>query len=706
MFFERFKPKQIWVSDAWRKVPESKVPEVAFVGRSNVGKSSLINAIAGEDICKTGPRPGKTREMRAYGLTGAKKDGGAGKGGEMGFKITLLDMPGYGFASVSDWGQSILKYLQRRTQLRKVYVLLNAEHSMKKVDFEMLELLKSMAIPYQIILTKTDELTKDKGRRVVFDRDSDSSKRINATIEALRETLRGQSVKDEALPDQQGQVGHGDILVSGISSSRNNKLWATHVDEIRWAILQATGFDNYGVHIKELGPESEAPKLDWTAQRPSLGETGAKTHNILVENTKDPSTVQSDSPVDDSSPSIVEGDRRHGEPVAVTDETTAKHGFEPFFKDEVTSNNAPRAKRSERSERPLSTIPGSQDMEATQITDSAIASLWEMQDSSLGKRSRPSFGSRIKSRSEKSQPRTLLLRKRKAPRFAKILSDMDGHQPSPSRPPEQDSQNRDADLLSEAGESQARSEHDSPLSSRLTSVEALLSIPNASSRIASTPKTPSDQDLPAQPRPNASNPSPNTSATADPTITNSQTKSKSGSQEVRQAESQTVRQEQKTDSSSQGDTALEKLEDLIRYLVPGQKGSPSYSPEKYDPQVGGLSGLEALSAETATRKAGLVDAPAEHLTSRSASATAAPFKSTAGRSTASSDTAPARPGKGRSPSRSRLNPSKERYFERRRLRRLAAMFEARHTQPWKDDKGKKGTDLGTSQERLPETSKT
>lgn len=82
-------------------------PEVAFLGRSNVGKSSLLNAIMGKEICWTSSKPGRTREMNAFGIGGTKC-------GES--KVVLLDMPGYGKASRAEWGVEIMKYLQGRRQ--------------------------------------------------------------------------------------------------------------------------------------------------------------------------------------------------------------------------------------------------------------------------------------------------------------------------------------------------------------------------------------------------------------------------------------------------------------------------------------------------------------------------------------------------------------------------------------------------------------
>lgn len=104
----RHSPVKLWSASKFRTLPlESIEPEVAFLGRSNVGKSSLLNAIMGKEMCYTSSHPGRTREMNAFGIGGTK-------GGES--KIVLLDMPGYGKASRAEWGTEIMKYLRGRKQ--------------------------------------------------------------------------------------------------------------------------------------------------------------------------------------------------------------------------------------------------------------------------------------------------------------------------------------------------------------------------------------------------------------------------------------------------------------------------------------------------------------------------------------------------------------------------------------------------------------
>lgn len=108
-FFLSRPPKILYSSDKFRTVEQGTVPEVVFLGRSNVGKSSLLNAVMGRNICHTSSKPGRTRTMNFFAVGGPD---GAGSPG----KIVVLDMPGYGKGSRAEWGPEILKYLVGRKQ--------------------------------------------------------------------------------------------------------------------------------------------------------------------------------------------------------------------------------------------------------------------------------------------------------------------------------------------------------------------------------------------------------------------------------------------------------------------------------------------------------------------------------------------------------------------------------------------------------------
>jgi GTP-binding protein len=141
----------IWASPSIETLPPMQGIEVAFAGRSNVGKSSLINALTGRNaLARTSHTPGRTQELIFF--EGPK---------EAGFR--LVDMPGYGFASapkakVASWTQLIHKFLQGRGSLARVYVLIDARHGIKDVDSDVLTTLDKAAVSYQIVLTKADQV--------------------------------------------------------------------------------------------------------------------------------------------------------------------------------------------------------------------------------------------------------------------------------------------------------------------------------------------------------------------------------------------------------------------------------------------------------------------------------------------------------------------------------------------------------------------
>ena len=113
LFFARAAPQLLYSSTDFRNVKISPTPEVAFLGRSNVGKSSLLNAVMGQKICHTSSKPGRTRTMNFFSVGG---EDGAGNPG----KLTLLDMPGYGSGSRAEWGGEIIKYLVGRRQYVRI----------------------------------------------------------------------------------------------------------------------------------------------------------------------------------------------------------------------------------------------------------------------------------------------------------------------------------------------------------------------------------------------------------------------------------------------------------------------------------------------------------------------------------------------------------------------------------------------------------
>jgi GTP-binding protein len=142
------------------QLPASDKDEIAFVGRSNVGKSSLINALFSKTgLAKTSSTPGRTQQLNFFNLDN---------------KLYLVDLPGYGFAKappedVKKWQRTMNLYLQGRPNLRRVFLLVDSRHGIKKIDEDIMKTLDSAAVTYQIILTKTDKINRQELTKLIND---------------------------------------------------------------------------------------------------------------------------------------------------------------------------------------------------------------------------------------------------------------------------------------------------------------------------------------------------------------------------------------------------------------------------------------------------------------------------------------------------------------------------------------------------------
>ena len=179
-------------------LPDPSVPEIAFAGRSNVGKSSLINALTNRNgLARTSNTPGRTQELNFFDV-----------GDPLVFRI--CDMPGYGYAKappkvVQKWRFLINDYLRGRAVLKRTFVLIDSRHGIKPVDEEVMEMLDKAAVSYRVVLTKADKVKQEE---------------LDATAEQV------------AAIAKKHPAAHPDLLLTSSEKKQG-------IDELRLAVLEA-----------------------------------------------------------------------------------------------------------------------------------------------------------------------------------------------------------------------------------------------------------------------------------------------------------------------------------------------------------------------------------------------------------------------------------------------------------------------------------
>ncbi len=179
-------------SSSVESLPPASTPEICFIGRSNVGKSSLVNALVGQKaLARTSPNPGLTKQLNFFSL---------------GDRLILVDMPGYGYAKVSkerkgEWDKLIRSYLRGRTSLKRSCLLVDARRGLMPHDREFMTLLDETAVIYHVVLTKIDALTaKDLG--VLLE---SMTKEVGSHVAAHPQIIATSSMRKEGIHELQEQ---------------------------------------------------------------------------------------------------------------------------------------------------------------------------------------------------------------------------------------------------------------------------------------------------------------------------------------------------------------------------------------------------------------------------------------------------------------------------------------------------------------------
>jgi len=171
-----------------KQLPADDLIEIAFAGRSNVGKSSLINALFGQrKLAKTSSTPGRTQQLNYFNLNN---------------QLYLVDLPGYGFAKapkdvVKNWQNLINMYLVGRASLRRVFLLIDSRHGIKKIDEEIMDMLDKAAVTYQIVLTKIDKISIKELEKILKETEEKTSKHTAAHVSILKTSSEKNLYLDE-----------------------------------------------------------------------------------------------------------------------------------------------------------------------------------------------------------------------------------------------------------------------------------------------------------------------------------------------------------------------------------------------------------------------------------------------------------------------------------------------------------------------------
>ncbi|KAI5273436.1 hypothetical protein E4T47_03245 [Aureobasidium subglaciale] len=238
-------PLHLWTAAKFSQIPRSPYPEVCFVGRSNVGKSSLLNAVFGrpkEKIVRVSGKAGHTKTLNAFGVGGVVRDIAAKDAIKQlsSGALIVVDTPGYGYHSRQEWGPEINKFFEKRKQLRKVFILIDALHGVKARDLVLLKHFEDNGIAYQIILSKVDRI-------VMVDSKSPGAEKLTRLVKKLDKVYEEVEEQLKELDLGQRQKKRDILAASAEKQIKGLQGWGggakIGIEAVRWAVLKACGLD-------------------------------------------------------------------------------------------------------------------------------------------------------------------------------------------------------------------------------------------------------------------------------------------------------------------------------------------------------------------------------------------------------------------------------------------------------------------------------